>query len=329
MKTVNDEYSILITRVLSGEADDTDHSHLETWLSLSAENHEIFEQYKAVWNIQCPDIRSANIDKPAAWDKINEQIIQQEKSSPKKQSFQRAIFATTSMAALILLFIGVFTLFKNNQSNVEFVHYTAADAFSNLQLPDGSMVSLKQTSTLNYAEDFKGDERNLLLSGEAYFEVAHDPEKPFIVQTNEAVIKVLGTSFNIRHNEVANSIEVAVVEGKVSLRYKQMPGNELILHAGDFGTLDLKTTLLNKYPIKDYNFMAWKTGVLEFDETELTEVLNVLENTYNLDVTSQKELAGLKLTARFSNESPEDIFKTIGILFNLQIEKEGQQVSIN
>jgi transmembrane sensor len=329
MKTVNDENSILITRVISGEASDTEHSRLENWLSLSAENREIFEQYKAVWNIQHLDAREVIINKQAAWASINEKIIQQEKAAPKPLALRRAIYATASVAALILLFIGIFTLIKSNENEIQLVHYTSDEAVSTLQLSDGSQVSLKQHATLSYPEDFKGDARNMLLSGEAYFEVAHNPQKPFIVETNDAVIKVLGTSFNIRHNEMSNRIEVAVVEGKVSLWYKQKPDNQLILKAGDFGTLDLETAQLSNQPLNDYNFLAWKTGVLEFNETELTEVLPVLENTYNLQVNTQKELSGLKLTARFSDESPEDIFKTIGILFNLKIEWVGKQVFIN
>lgn len=329
MKTVNDENSIRITRVLSGEASDTEHSRLEEWLSLSAENREIFEQYKAVWNIQHLDAREVIINKQAAWASINEKIIQQEKAAPKTHALRRTIYATAGLAALILLFIGIFTLIKSNENEIQLVHYTAAEAASTLQLSDGSQVSLKQHATLSYPDDFRGDARNLLLSGEAYFDVAHNPEKPFLVETNDAVIKVLGTSFNIRHNEMSNSIEVAVVEGKVSLWYKQKPDNQLILQAGDFGTLDLKTAQLSNQPLNDYNFLAWKTGVLEFNETELTEVLPVLENTYNLQVNTQKELSGLKLTARFSDESPEDIFKTIGILFNLQIEWDEKQVYIN
>lgn len=332
MKTVNDENSILITRVLSGEASDTEHSRLENWLSLSAENREIFEQYKAVWNIQHLDERDAIINKPAAWANINEQISRQEKTgqtAPKPLALRRAIYATASVAALILLFIGIFTLIKSDENEIQLVHYTSAEAVSTLQLSDGSLVSLKQHATLTYPEDFKGDARNLLLSGEAYFEVAHNPEKPFIVETNEAVIKVLGTSFNIRHNELANSIEVAVVEGKVSLWYRQEPGDQLILQAGDFGKLDLNTGMLSSESLLDYNFLAWKTGVLEFNETDLMKVLSVLENTYNLQVNTQRDLSGLKLTARFSNESPEDIFTTIGILFNLQIGWVGKQVFIN
>ncbi len=332
MKTVSNENSILITRVLSGEASDTDRSQLENWLSLSAENKEIFEQYKAVWNIQNLDERNAIINKKLAWANINEQISRQEKdegTAPKRIALRRTIYATASVAALILLFIGIFTLIKSSQDEAKLVYHTSNEAVSYLELPDGSLISLKQEASLSHPEDFKGDVRNLKLTGEAYFEVAHNPAKPFIVETNGAIIKVLGTAFNIRNNELANSIEVAVVEGKVSFWHKQEPNSQLILQAGDYGILDRNTGLLSKESISDFNFLAWKTGVLEFNETDLMEVLPVIENTYNVRVNTPKDLSGLKLTARFSDESPENILKTIGVLFNLQIEWKGEEVFIN
>lgn len=78
---------------------------------------------------------------------------------------------------------------------------------------------------------------------------------------------------------------------------------------------------LRKEQLKNNNFLAWKTGVLEFDQTPLTIVLATLEKTYNLNIETHTSISDLKLTARFSNDTPEDIFKTLSLVFGFEVEQ--------
>jgi ferric-dicitrate binding protein FerR (iron transport regulator) len=135
---------------------------------------------------------------------------------------------------------------------------------------------------------------------------------------------VEGTSFLISQSYSHNDVDVSVVTGQISMLLNADPQKRIEIIAGERGSYSSSAEKFSKTKISDYNFMAWRTGKLEFNETPLVEVFNLLEETYEIDVDYQGELPDVKLTARFVDESHEDIFKTIHLLYGLDLEfKEG------
>ncbi|PSL32225.1 FecR family protein [Chitinophaga ginsengisoli] len=149
-----------------------------------------------------------------------------------------------------------------------------------LVLSDGTKVWLNADSRLRYPSRFSEDDRLVTIEGEAYFEVAHDASRPFIVQNAHASVKVLGTAFNI--NTYDNNIAATLVQGKI-----------MVLHGGDSTYLQPGQQLNSGAPYNNVQvqvvdteiYTAWKDGELVFAGTTLEDICHRLERIYNYTIT--------------------------------------------
>jgi ferric-dicitrate binding protein FerR (iron transport regulator) len=311
------EYIIqLITRSLSGEASEKESSALQQWINDDENNRQLFEEYKAVWSFVPKNENKLKIDKEKAWQNISSEISNEEEK-PSKSFYLRPANWMAAAAAVILLFFAInwFT----NEKEYPIIQQTAENnAPLKLQLPDQSNLDLFRASSVSYKENFS-DERSIQLNGSGFFDVAHNPEKPFIVDLGKAQVKVLGTQFYISQNQ--NAIDVYVLEGKVMLYATEADSKNVVLTAGMQGKYDLTSDQLTSQTFASKNFLAWKTAELIFNETPLVQVFKDLEHTYPIRIDNHANIEGLKLTATFKNEKPEDIFKTFGLLYSFEIEQ--------
>jgi hypothetical protein len=155
-----------------------------------------------------------------------------------------------------------------------------------LFLSDGTRVWINSETTLIYPTKFTGNKREVILkSGEAFFEVAENPKKPFYVKTNGASIKVLGTAFNVKAYENENSIETTLVNGNVQLINENniqtssinlKPGYQAIIIRGK------NKIVVNK--VETRLFTSWKNGMFTFENLTLSEILTVFSRWYDLEV---------------------------------------------
>jgi ferric-dicitrate binding protein FerR (iron transport regulator) len=148
-------------------------------------------------------------------------------------------------------------------------------------LPDGSVVILNRETVLSYRSDYGKNERIVSLSGEAFFEITPDQDKPFTIDAGKAKVKVLGTSFNVITDNPDAAVEVFVKTGKVMLS-DNSGSNTLLLEPGYVGTIDSEKSdrSFNENP----NYMAWNTGVLVYDGQTLDIVFRDLKRVYNMDI---------------------------------------------
>jgi transmembrane sensor len=324
MNETKEKYITLITKSLAGEANSAERAELDEWLNSAEENRKNFNEFMAVWQIKPVDAQEISIDRAAAWQKINIEIYKAEKAAQpsRKPIMRRLFYAVSGVAAMLLIFLAVHLLLVNRLETV-IRSYTAIESSTEpLKLSDGTMVYLREAATLEYPEQFKGKERSIRLHGDAFFEVAHQADNPFVVDLMASTVRVLGTSFYIQQQGEGNFTKVAVTSGKVLMQTKTVPTKEIILSAGERVIFMQAENKFIVEEISDYNFMAWKTGRLEFNQTGLPEVFSAMESTYHITIIAENDLSDFKLTARFSDEEPENIFKTIGMLFNLQIERD-------
>jgi transmembrane sensor len=324
MKKPDNTYQILIVRYLSKECSDQERTRLEQWFSESDENRKVFDQFQKLWELK-PEQPEVFFDKPKALENIESRIRLAEgsviKPAPARKQRLFRLYAVSSIAALLLIVFGIYALFFQ-QRQPDLVHFIAGvHAFEALILPDSSKVYLKGGSSVTYPERFVGKERWITVEGEAFFEVAHLPEKPFVVSMDETEVRVLGTEFNISFRPGNNCIEVAVVKGKVLFMHARQQHPQVVLNAGEKGIYSKPDQTMVMEKISDQNFLAWKTGILQFDQTPLDVVFKTLEETYQIRVRTETGISGLKLTARFDNDKPEDIFTTLNLLFGFETEK--------
>jgi transmembrane sensor len=162
-----------------------------------------------------------------------------------------------------------------------------------LTLSDGTRVWLNSASSIRYPAIFSGNDRRVAITGEAYFEVAHDGDRPFFVDTDSrGVVKVLGTRFNVNTYKDEGFLGVTLLEGSVRFG---IPGNELpaTLVPGQQARLDPGGKIIISQNIETKSIIAWKEGKFDFgDGMELTSAMRQIARWYDVDVRYEGEVVG-------------------------------------
>lgn len=201
---------------------------------------------------------------------------------------------------------------------------TAKGIRRKLELPDGSMIWLEGGSSFSYPEKFRGKERAVYLSGEAFFEVTGDAANPFIIRTPLVETKVLGTSFNIEAYG-QRQVEVVVVSGKVSLNEVAVEGGAtpLILHPNERALYDSSSKVFDvqKAPeAKDYELR--KKGQFVYRGAAVEDIIKDLERAYNTPIAIRKEILGCTFYGDFNAMNDvEKALKLIALTLNAKVEK--------
>ncbi len=270
-----------------------------------------------------------------AWEIIQNRI--NEKSQSKIARIRKFIsnpllrIAATVLVAALLSVAGYNVFFNPAASNKQIEISVTNQVVKTFTLPDGTLVSLNSDTHLKYPKRFGKNTREVIIEGEAFFEVKPDKNKPFIIHAGNAQIKVLGTSFNVSAYPSAGLLEVIVKTGKVQVLNKvteTKQNNELILDPGEKGTLVYSSNALLKTTNQDPNYLAWKTHNLIFRATSLSEVIGHLEKVYKVNIRlDDPKLNGLLLTAHFNDYPLDFILKVIETTFQIEtIHVNGQYI---
>lgn len=157
---------------------------------------------------------------------------------------------------------------------------------SKVILPDGSVVQVNAGSSLRYSKDFNRETREIVLDGEAYFEVVRDTLKPFIVRSEALSVRVLGTSFNVKAYREDHTIDVSLVSGKVNVRFKedQKYPEEVALKPNCMLHFDKQDSRYSLNEINGEDAYGWTRGVLHFDEQPFPRIAKDLERKYNIHI---------------------------------------------
>jgi len=179
-------------------------------------------------------------------------------------------------------------------------------------LPDSSNVVLQANSRLSYAKNFKGNERQVFLSGAAFFNVVKNPSKPFVVFANELVTKVLGTSFSVNAFETAGNVIVSVRTGKVSVFEKKYMNNQdparkgIILVPNQQAAFSRKTEKLSRTLVAQPRVILSQEELLQFTFTNapVSHIFEAMGKAYGVEILFDEELlSGCRLTTSLSDET--------------------------
>ncbi|MCF8228218.1 MAG: FecR domain-containing protein [Bacteroidales bacterium] len=324
MKKDQTYYHALMDRYFSGEATETDISELAEWVRSHKRNEKQFEEYRHSWMA----VNSVSIDKSinteTAWSKLRERMsAKTQKKVPlwKDRRLQ-------AMAAGLLILTGLFFILQYLVFPPSYEKLVAEDGILEVELPDGSRVSLKQNAVLEYANDFSKEKREVNLHGKAFFEVEPDKDRPFIVSCKKARIQVLGTSFLVGESH-EDKVEVVLQEGKLSVYLESRPSGKMIMQADDRVEISLKQQKILKKPNTDPNYLSWKTKDFVFNDVALADVVQLLEEVYNTRINlSGKNLTNCRLNASFQDQSLSSILKVLQATFDLKISRTKDQIRI-
>ncbi|MEM6320980.1 MAG: FecR domain-containing protein [Bacteroidota bacterium] len=192
---------------------------------------------------------------------------------------------------------------------------TTDTVLKDIQLPDGSTVWVNKNSQLTFPSTFGSSERIVKLTGEAFFKVERDTEKPFIVQMDNSQVRVLGTAFNVRSYEAESAVVVEVEEGKVQFSTDESTETS-ILTANEKVVFNKEQVTLEAQPSTDWTDTAWKKSQLNFEDQSLSEVFNYLRKNFNVEVNfGAEQVKGCGLNATLVNNTPEAILKQVKAAF--------------
>ena len=168
----------------------------------------------------------------------------------------------------------------------------------NLDLPDGSNVWLNAGTKMQYPVSFMTGKREVILDGEAYFEVVHNEKSPFVVHTSTLDVEVLGTKFNVEAYSARKIFETSLMEGKVKVKLPHDDKNSVVLVPNQKTTLIDGRLVVSK--IDDYNVYRWKEGLYCFRNKPFADIIKDLEKYYDLSIQmDKKEIAKVALTGKF------------------------------
>ncbi len=321
-----------ITTYLAGECTPAEQQVIAGLIQSDVEYRDAYHELKKIWD--APAIQPAsdtyNID--AAWLNVSKHINDNALSlvhsqTVKKPVFLRMLKYAAGIAAVLLLAFAVSQVTSNKKEIMKSIA-SGSEISSPVALSDGSHIVLNSGSEVKYPEKFGSDGREVYFWGEAFFEIASDPTRPFVIETGDARIKVLGTSFNVKAYPGTGITEVVVNTGTVLFYHVDNNDNilgQVILHKGDKGTFNHSTRKLDKMPNTDLNVISWKTNILVFNGTSLDEVMAVIGKKYDVNFhMDNSELSRLKLTAAFDNESLDSVLEVLSLVHKLQFTHNGK-----
>ncbi|MEO1438032.1 MAG: FecR domain-containing protein [Bacteroidota bacterium] len=317
-------YIDLIHRSFSGVLSEEENEKLQAWLKADPGNQQTYDELFLIWKAT-PQLA----EKKTATYTLNTETqlkVLQQKIQPSAP--QKTVIRTLSplrkfvAAASILLLITAGWWFSQSSNASWAIAKTDAGAIQEIQLSDGTMVWLNENSELTYPKTFKGSKRQVHLNGEAYFEVAKDPNKPFMIEGPATQIEVLGTKFNYQTTNPDGAAVTRVLEGKVRFSPLSTKGEtaNLILTENEKGIYRKGENTLEAFEDQAQNAIAWKTGRLVLDNMKIPEVIQLIEQHYQTRIDYQQSGIGdCRLTSEFEIDKLETVLEILELTYQLTV----------
>jgi transmembrane sensor len=315
----------LLVKYLLGEASAEEQAEIQQWRDADAANEKHFQHFSLIWDTSKKLEQKSTADENAAWARFKQRTETAGQKSatsvveltpPGRMNWMR-------VAAILVLMIGggwmVSMLWNKNSEMIAMQsgNETLIDTLS-----DGSIVTLNKNSSIKYPEEFTGDTRLVELQGEAFFEVAPDKKHPFIIHANDADIKVVGTSFNVK--STAAKTEVIVATGIVEVAKNE---HTVKLNPKEKATVFLSQDKPLKQSNDDELYNYYRTKEFICNSTPLWRLTDVLSEAYGVNIViADNRLKNLLLTTTFRDQSLDNILNVISQTFNIKVEKTATEI---
>lgn len=266
-------------------------------------------------------------DRTAGKQKYNRFMQKKQQATLRKQLFRGLGYVA---AILVLVVSSGLLTYRYVQprkpvslsANVMNTLYTPAGQRAQLILQDGTEVWLNAKSRLTYPAHFTGDSRKVAIEGEAFFKVAKDPSRPFIVSTHDVDMKVLGTQFNVCSYPENEYVQTSLLEGSVSVFFPDKENEGIILNPNQQVTVS--NGRMKVEPIRLKEHFLWRDGIYAFENEPLTDILKKLELYYDVKiVVKNTSLFKGTYTGKFrQRDSLDDVFRVLQQIHKFKVEKD-------
>ncbi|MCX6282308.1 MAG: FecR domain-containing protein [Bacteroidetes bacterium] len=327
----------LIAKYFCGEATPAEISELSAWANQDSANQTIFRDSQHAWMAieGARVVEAANVDQE--WETFEKRAGIVKDHDEGEDRFMRygrnrnviPIYRQLLRVAAVIVLLIIPSLFLFRYlSQPAMKELSAGTTRMETLLPDGSKVTLNSGAMIKYSEQFKGGKRAVTLDGEAYFDVAHNASKPFIIATDGIRVEVKGTSFYINTRSKSGDFELVLTTGKVELYFENQSGQARVLNPGEKAVIH--GNQINISSNKDANYMAWKTRKIAFSNDPMNLVVATLSKVYQADIRlTDPVLARCRLTATFDNQSLESVLNVLKATLDVDIRNSGSLVEIS
>lgn len=310
----------LIIKYLLKETSEEDEIQVKDWISSSSDNAKEFSRFEMIWSISKELEQESDADTDLAWNKFTARVSKIQKiEAPIRSVNQR--FGWLKVAAVLFIVAGAwsfYSLYLNAYETIKSQSLVRIEI-----LPDGSEVTLNKNTLLSYRRNFQGNVRSVKLeSGEVFFNVNPDKNKPFIIEAHDITVEVVGTSFNVKHAN--QQTEVIVETGTVKV---SMADQVVELRAGEKITIGDKQTILRKEANTDQLYNYYRSKIFVADSTPLWRVVEILNEAYGVNIIIENDIhKNLPLNATFKEESLVEILNVITETFKITAVKENGRI---
>ncbi|NIG55039.1 FecR family protein [Chitinophaga sp. Cy-1792] len=364
---VDQKIWLLVSLKLSGEATPDELAQLDMLLEIFPDLKLQAEVLSTIWNAG-PKGQGINKEEALArhlqrMNNIDMETLPPDETGGKQKPAilkRPAVSSWQWMAAAVCIFLGVAGIKylpelnnHNGPSHVSHLVTTRPGHRMQLKLPDGTSVWMNASSSISYSGDFEGHLREVRLSGEAFFDVAPDNNRPFVIHTNTIDVRVLGTAFNIRSYDDEKETETALIRGAVEVTLRNDPGKKIILKpkekilinnnrcdsANNLATPkqseESPLIVLSKirYWGRDSSNnleSAWVRNRLVFDKETLTDIAGKIERWYNVKINiSDSRISESRYTGNFENEKLEEVLEALRLTGGFHYSIKENTVTIN
>lgn len=320
----------LIFKYLSKTLTQQENEQLQSWLDLDEENRITLNKLSSYYR---NDESKLPLFKEVVWNEVNEKLGVSVARDDKERFFNwnrllkiAAVFLLTGTSAFLMYQFSHET--TQDDVTVKIISKEAPQGSKvTTKLPDGSLVTLNSGSVISFPKRFSKTTRDVTLSGEAFFEVEHNPDKPFLVRMNGDVVKVLGTSFNIRAYPVDSTVYVSVATGRVS--YSILSGDEVILDPHQMATYIPGKGRLWTDEVNKLQAFGWKDKLLYFNDVTFDKVVLELERWYGIEIDyDQNQVSRGTYSEQFTNPTLREVLHSLSFVYRFDFKIDGKKVSL-
>lgn len=317
----HDYFSDLISRYLSGNTNAAEQQELEQWVLADPANKQQFIAFKKAWMLSSMQ-KPKDVQVGAMWDRTAKALFQEAKVRKMPLNKGRNRWLQIAAAVLVLI-VSAVLIYRHFQSPQPFFAETTTVTMP-FDLADGTRVTLNKSSSIRFLAENEDGEREVQLTGDAFFDVARDEEAPFVIETQQVEIEVLGTSFYVDSRTSQSAIQVIVQSGQVAVR----AGNqEVILNKDEQAIFQKDGNQLLKQANQDANYLALKSGELVFQETPLEAAIFALNRQFDADIKIGEEaLRTCSITSTFKNKSLAAVLTILESSFGIKSVQQGEEI---
>ena len=319
------DLDLLLAKYFAEEANQEEQLMAKNWIDANPEEATVL---KEAWQATQQPRFEPNID--LAWNKVESQIATQENTTePTRQRslFRRPLYSWVA-AAVVLITVGVVSwLISQNAQNQWVTKFSETRQVIPIVLADGSKVWLNKKSQLSFPKKFNQKERQVMLEGEAFFEITKNPQLPFIIEAAGTTTKVLGTSFNIKAKKSSNEVKVSVATGKVAFFATNLPQKTVLLTKNQQGVYNKTQKQVIKKENYNVNELTWQTGMMVFKQEKLSKVIQLLSDRYGKSVKlANAELNDCVLTTTLDKLPLKEAVEVIALTLNISFQINENEV---